>query len=177
MKSSANFPHSVSRTRPASSRRLLGALKYLPLALLLTASEAAATKCYEYLDIPESVDCSANSSNSADFTSDCKHVEAKQEVIEITCPFRWVNTDGAKTHAQVCQSAGLKTTSVGKEICSSGERRAPDTYNFIYGQWGGSSSGGVQTTFNNGKYYCWGSGQKKDYDRTDIVTAYPCGGE
>jgi hypothetical protein len=163
--------------RPSVSHSLIGTLKYLPLVLVLTASEAAATRCFEYRDIPETIDCSANGSNSADFSSDCKHVKPVQEVEEIVCPFRWVNTDGSKTHAQVCQSVGLNTTSVGGEICSSGERRAPDTYNFIYGKWGGVSSGGTSTTTRNGKYYCWASRQKKDYDRTDIVTAYPCGGE
>lgn len=167
-----------SAARFASSRRIFGALKYVPLIMVLTASEAAATKCFEYIDIPESVDCSANGSNSADFTSDCKHVEAQQEVIEVACPFRWVNTDGTKTHTQVCQAEGLKkTTSVSGEVCSSGERRAPDTYNFIYGKWGGNTSGGIETTNRNGKLYCWANRQKKDYDPTDIITAYPCTGQ
>ncbi|MNU26954.1 hypothetical protein D3C71_153370 [compost metagenome] len=178
MNTSANSSSALAGPRPTASRRLLGALKYLPLFLVLTASEASATRCFEYLDIPESLDCTANGGNSADFTNDCKRVEASQEVIEVACPFRWVSTDGTKTHAQVCQAEGLKTTSsVSAEVCSSGERRAPDTYNFIYGKWGGVSSGGIETTSRNGKFYCWGSRQKKDYDRTDIITAYPCTGQ
>lgn len=172
------------------------ALKVLPLCVVFMAPSAYALTCYEYKETAASVDCgNGATSRSADFTIQCKDIPATVEEIEIPCPFRWVNTDGTKTHAEVCSGEGLSTTVIDGAVCSSGERRAPNTYNFIYGKWGGvGSAGGTHTTTmgfagsiggrdnDNGAaparptyHYCWGNGQKKDYDRTDIVTAYPCG--
>jgi hypothetical protein len=168
--------------------------RYFPILLLFAAPQAFATQCFEYKEIEASVDCGEYDGKSADFAVQCIETPASVEQVAIPCPFQWVNTDGKKTHAEVCAAEGLKTTSVGDEICSSGERRASNTYNFVYGKWGGvGSQGGDHTTtrtFTNGNtehggltpshsvtyQFCWG-GNKKDYDATDIVTAFPCTGE
>mgnify|MGYP007127516628 CR=1 FL=1 len=175
---SSKVPHIRSREFRSvkTARSVLSMAAAMPLTLLIGATDAAATTCFEYVDIPESMDCNSNGSNSADFTTSCKHIAATQEIVPVECPFRWVNTDGKKTHDEVCRSVGLNTASASGQICSSGENRAPDTYNFIFGKWGGVTSGGVSTTSRNDHYYCWHSGQKKDYDSTDIVIAYACGG-
>lgn len=169
--------------------------RYLPFLLLFAAPQAFALQCFEYKEIPASVDCGNYDSKSADFAIQCIDTPASIKQIEVPCPFRWVNTNGKKTHAEVCAAEGMRTTSVGDEVCSSGERRAPSTYNFAYGKWGGvGSSGGNHTTarnFTNGNteqdgikpdkttiyQFCWASDQKKDYDATDIVTAFPCSGK
>lgn len=168
----------------------------LPLFLVFAGPQAFATQCYEYKETAASVDCGNYDGKSADFTIQCIDKPAVIEQVPVACPFRWVNTNGTKSHAEVCAAEGLVTTSVGDEVCSSGERRAANTYNFIYGKWGGvGSAGGTHTTsrtFTSGNLgdggitpnkgsttylYCWGNGQKKDYDSTDIVTAFPCKGE
>jgi hypothetical protein len=170
-------------------------VRYIPLLFVFAAPSALATTCYEYKETAQSVDCGEYDGRSADFSIHCIDIPASFEQVAIPCPFRWVNTNGRKTHAEVCAAEGMKVTSVGDEVCSSGERRAPNTYNFMYGKWGGvGSAGGDHTTsrtFTNGNLgrdgvrpdsnttyqYCWGKGQKKDYDSTDIVTAFPCAGQ
>lgn len=174
----------------------------LAMSVLSTAAAAsAAPLCYEDRIVPAQMTCSDNDSRSADFGSACKYVGETVQQVPVECPGRWVGVKQESiTHAQACSNAGLKPTSIEGEMCASGERRptageGAAGISYAYGKTGSSTSGGtavVNNSFweNSGGCspnssgtcidrqvtytYCYGSGQKRDWDATDRVVAFAC---
>lgn len=168
------------------------------VAVSFLFSSSAFAVCYDEVYVPEVVNCSKDgTSNFADFSGGgCSFTPARVDTVEVECPGRWVQTNGDKSHAQACSSVGLSTaTHATGAICVSGESRnggQSEGISFVFGRWGGDggigkqvtttsfSSGGLGSRDDNGqkeyvtRYYCWQSGQKKDYDGTDIAVGFYC---
>ncbi|MCZ7860787.1 hypothetical protein O9X98_05160 [Agrobacterium salinitolerans] len=168
------------------------------LFLAIQSGALAAEKCYEDVPVPASVNCNGSTSKSADFASGCKYTPATVEKKEIECPvsLSWVNADGKTSQSATCAAAGLKPGSLDGQVCAAGERRPSEglgasSINYRFGKWGsGGGKGGTTAQFYSrttttgnrddrvtktiSNYYCWSSGNKRDYDSTDIAVAYVC---
>lgn len=103
------------------------------------------------------------------------------------------------SHAGSCVQAGMKPSNINGQVCASGERRPAEgnghaAIGYRYGTWSDTRIGGsaMSSLYVEGRcipfgmdgachpepashaHYCWGAGQKRDHDRTDIVVAYFC---
>lgn len=162
----------------------------LSILMALPATEAAAAKCYEDIDVPASLSCASSDSMSADFANKCTIQTATTKKVEVECKGTWVNITHSvpdQTRAQVCATKGMTPTDINGQVCASGERRASGgagAVSYRFGTWGSVATGGTNivnrvvagpqrgNTFSY--YYCYGNGQKQDMDSTDMVVAYAC---
>ena len=175
-------------------------IRFAAFAALLLSSvgpSQAATKCYEDIKVPSSLQCANNGSKSADFTNGCTYTPESIQKKEVECPVtsRWVNSNGKQSQAQVCSAAGLKSANIEGRICAAGEKRPSSGtnyqgINYRFGTWGGGRGDGgtivelkskrTSSISDDGPatfetyYFCWNSGNKRDYDNTDIAVAYAC---
>lgn len=56
----------------------------LPLLLIFAAPQASATQCFEYKEIPSSVDCGNHDGKSADFSIQCVDTPGSIERLFVT---------------------------------------------------------------------------------------------
>ncbi|MDW9481189.1 hypothetical protein GOB57_21320 [Sinorhizobium meliloti] len=178
-------------------RFTISSAAFAALFLASYGSSQAATKCYEDIPVPASLQCADNGSKSADFTTGCTYVPQSVQKKEIECPAtaRWVNANGKDSQAQVCSAAGLKSANIDGQICAAGEKRPSSGVNYQginyrFGKWGGGGGEGgtiverkkrrtsrigddKPATYET-NYYCWKSSGTRDYDGTDIAVAYVC---
>lgn len=174
------------------------------LTMLALSAVAAQAACYVTMPQTGSMSCSGGrQGNSADFTTNCNYTPLPDAQVEVPCPGMWVNTvSDTETQQEACARLSLQPGDLNGQVCASGERR-PTTgtgsggIRYRYGTWGSPGSGGLYdelrsfqqrsggggresgnpgtiTTYT--RHYCWGGGQKRDYDGTDILIAYYCGG-
>lgn len=90
----------------------------------------------------------------------------------------WYNNNGSQTCNTLCGGIGKKwVENPAGEACASGERRPQNTniaINYMFGTAGNNNVGGYNIWTYNGKFYCYGVDQNRDYDETDRVVACLC---
>lgn len=183
----------------------LFALLLAPAVLALPAAASQAAPCYQEAQGDPVMTCGGGTQgNSADFATNCTYVVGPPVQVEVACPGMWVSTaSDTETQAEACGRFGLQPANASGQICASGERRPLvgtgfDSIRYKYGTWGSPGPGGSVNeartfTFTSGgggghngnptpvktttivRDYCWASGQKRDYDITDVTVAFYCG--
>jgi len=160
--------------------------------MLWTPSEAASV-CYQDQPVPAKLECNGSDSNSADFSRGCTYSAARIDRVAVACPSGWFNISGtpAASQSQFCSSMKLQSANYGGEVCASGESRPGaglrvGSISYKFGTWTSGSDrwshrtneGGTSVVAHtaNGQtlHYCYKSGQKHDWDSTDLVVAYYC---
>jgi len=176
---------------------MIGKLRILLLAsgLLALSGFSAQAACYQEMMGDPIMSCNGGiQGNSADFASNCTYVQGPPVQVEVTCPGMWVNTiSDSETRGEACARVGLAAADLDGQVCAAGEARPRtgtnwDGIKYRYGTWGGPSQGGISddirafnyrsggsgTSTSITRHYCWRSGQKRDYDGTDITVAFYC---
>lgn len=159
-------------------------------ALLAGGANAADKVCYESELVPAHYECSGSDSKSADFTEGCTMVPDYVKQTPVECPKEaiWVAATAFQSATTVCSARNMRVSNIDGAICQSAEQsvgtEAPglsgnryvvsalecnrnnrcDTY----------SSRMLGYNYSGTIYACWKSGQRKDYDPTDVVRRYAC---
>ncbi|MCS4088646.1 hypothetical protein [Rhizobium sp. BK176] len=80
-------------------RTLISAVAFSLIALAGSASIASAQTCYGTQLVPTTMDCSANASRSADFSSPCTTVPAHVITVVVACPVPVVASNNGSSGA------------------------------------------------------------------------------
>jgi uncharacterized membrane protein YgcG len=80
-------------------RTLIGAIAFSLIALAGSTSTASAQTCYGAQLVPATMNCSANSSRSADFSSPCTTIPAHVITVVVACPVPVVASNNGNSGA------------------------------------------------------------------------------
>jgi hypothetical protein len=126
-----------------------GFLIGIALAMGASAGAHAQETCYEGRPVPAIWSCAGNDSNSADFTSDCRFIDAHVEQVVVACPAPpggwagayWSDMQSVDTLRRLsCDDAGFgPPAAIDGQICKSDATPNGGAYVYTYKYTSGNS--------------------------------------